>query len=122
MIAYLQGISQLRSSWKLLLVSALFLELSAMVFQHGLGLSPCVMCIYERIATMGLITAALVTTRFMGPWFFAVYADCAERQWSFLGWKLPQWLVPTFALYLTIWLLLLIANLAQKGHFRTCAE
>ncbi|WP_315710231.1 disulfide bond formation protein B [Brenneria uluponensis] len=59
MIAYLQGISQQRSSWKLLLVSALFLELSAMVFQHGLGLSPCVMCIYERITTMGLIAVGL---------------------------------------------------------------
>lgn len=70
MIAYLQGISQQRSFWKLLLVSALFLELSAMVFQHGLGLSPCVMCIYERITTMGLITAALVTTRFMGSLVF----------------------------------------------------
>ena len=39
MITYLQGITQQRSSWVLLLVSALFLELSAMVFQHALGLS-----------------------------------------------------------------------------------
>lgn len=44
MIAYLQGITQQRWSWMLLLVSALFLELCAMVFQHGLGLFPCVMC------------------------------------------------------------------------------
>lgn len=44
MIAYLQGITQQRWSWMLLLVSALFLELCAMVFQHGLGLFPCLMC------------------------------------------------------------------------------
>ena len=60
MIAYLQGITRQRSSWTLLLVSALFLEICAMVFQHGLGLSPCVMCIYERIAILGLMTAALI--------------------------------------------------------------
>ena len=47
MIAYLQRITQQRASWLLLLGSALFLELCAMVFQHGLGLFPCVMCIYE---------------------------------------------------------------------------
>ena len=60
MIAYLQGITRQRTYWMVLLVSALFLELCAMAFQHGMGLSPCVMCIYERIATMGLVAAALV--------------------------------------------------------------
>ena len=60
MIAYLQGISRQRASWILLLASAVLLELGAMGFQHGLGLSPCVMCIYERIATMGLVAAALI--------------------------------------------------------------
>lgn len=177
MIAYLQGITRQRSSWTLLLVSALFLEICAMVFQHGLGLSPCVMCIYERIATLGFMAAALIALinpqwlllRWMGlliwgfsairglqlalkhvdyllhpspfntcslfpdfpswlpldgwtPWFFAAYADCAERQWSLLGWELPQWLVPIFSLYLAIWLLILIANLAQKGRLAPCGE
>ena len=177
MIAYLQGITQQRWSWLLLLVSAFFLELCAMVFQHGLGLFPCVMCVYERIATMGLMAAALAALinpkralfRWLGiliwgysairglqlalkhvdyllnpspfntcsvlpdfpswlpldtwaPWFFAAYADCAERQWSLLGWELPQWLVPIFALYLVIWLVIFIANLAQKGRFGTCGE
>ena len=177
MIAYLQGITRQRASWILLLASAVLLELGAMGFQHGLGLSPCVMCIYERIATMGLVAAALIALinpkqrvfRWLGiliwgysavrgfqlslrhvdylvnpspfntcsvfpdfpvwlpldswaPWFFAAYADCAERQWSFLGWELPQWLVPIFALYLTTWLVILIANLAQKGRFGSCVE
>ncbi|WP_422528765.1 disulfide bond formation protein DsbB [Serratia fonticola] len=169
MIVYLQGITQQRASWMLLLVSALFLEICAMVFQHGLGLLPCVMCIYERIATIGLIAAALVALlnpkravfRWLGiliwgycsirglqlslqhvdyllnpapfntcsifpdfpgwlpldswvPFFFAAYADCAEKQWQFLGWELPQWLVPIFALYLAIWLVIVIANLIRK--------
>ena len=56
------------------------------------------------------------------PWFFAAYADCAERQWSLLGWELPQWLVPIFSLYLAIWLLILIANLAQQGRLAPCGE
>ena len=56
------------------------------------------------------------------PWFFGAYADCAERQWSFLGWELPQWLVPIFALYLAIWLVIAIANLAQKGRLGLCSE
>ena len=60
MIAYLQGITRQRSSWTLLLVSALFLEICAMVFQHGLGLSPCVMCIYERAAIAGVAFSALI--------------------------------------------------------------
>lgn len=70
LITYLQGITQQRSSWVLLLVSALFLELSAMVFQHALGLSPCKMCIYERIAIMGLIAAALVALINPKYWVF----------------------------------------------------
>ncbi|MBO0505892.1 disulfide bond formation protein DsbB [Aeromonas veronii] len=177
MIAYLQEITRQRVSWMLLLASAVLLELGAMGFQHGLGLSPCVMCIYERIAIMGLIAAALIALinpkqllfRWLGiliwgysavrgcqlslqhvdylvnpspfhtcsiipdfpvglpfdswaPWFFAAYADCTERQLSFLGWELPQLLVPIFALYLTTWLVILIANLAQKGGFGTCVE
>ncbi|EOD54754.1 disulfide bond formation protein B [Aeromonas molluscorum 848] len=32
----------------------------ALFFQHILGLHPCVMCIYERIATLGVLTAGLI--------------------------------------------------------------
>ena len=177
MIEFLRSIAAHRLAWGLLAASALLLELCALFFQHVLGLHPCVMCIYERVALLGIGLAALIAlidpTRIWlrwpalllwgfsslrglqlslkhvdiqlnpspfntcslfpdfpswlpldgwTPWFFAAYADCAERQWSLLGWELPQWLVPIFSLYLAIWLLILIANLAQKGRLAPCGE
>ena len=172
MIAYLQGISRQRASWILLLASAVLLELGAMGFQHGLGLSPCVMCIYERIATMGLVAAALIALinpkqrvfRWLGiliwgysafrglqlslkhvsyqldpspfntcslfaefpswmpldkwiPWMFYPTGDCSERQWAFLGWEMPQWLVLIFGCYLAVAIIIMLGNL---GKARCC--
>jgi len=48
-----------RSAWLMLAASALGLEATALWFQHGMGLDPCVMCIYERIAVIGLLLAGL---------------------------------------------------------------
>ena len=36
------------------------LELAALFFQYGMDLSPCVMCIYVRVAVLGLILAGLI--------------------------------------------------------------
>jgi disulfide bond formation protein DsbB len=49
-----------RWAWLLLALSALSLELAALFFQYGLKLQPCVMCVYERTATMGVMTAGLL--------------------------------------------------------------
>lgn len=40
--------------------TAFALELTALWFQHGLGLHPCVMCIYERCALFGVMGAGLL--------------------------------------------------------------
>jgi len=40
--------------------TAFALELTALWFQHGLGLHPCVMCIYERSALFGVMGAGLL--------------------------------------------------------------
>jgi len=40
--------------------TAFALEMVALWFQHGLGLKPCVMCIYERCALFGVMAAGLV--------------------------------------------------------------
>lgn len=40
--------------------TALALELTALWFQHGLGLHPCVLCIYERCALFGVMGAGLL--------------------------------------------------------------
>ena len=44
-----------RRAWWLLAVSALALELTALWFQYGMGLDPCVKCVYQRLAVMGLV-------------------------------------------------------------------
>ncbi|OUS23256.1 disulfide bond formation protein B [Thalassotalea sp. 42_200_T64] len=48
------------SSWWLLAISALGLELSALFFQYGLGLEPCIMCIYQRVAIMAIMIAGVI--------------------------------------------------------------
>ena len=52
--------AELRWPWALLAVSALTLELTALFFQHVMKLDPCVMCVYERVATGGILVAGLL--------------------------------------------------------------
>ena len=60
MIFWLRHITRERSAWLLLGLSAVFLEVCALMFQHGLGLRPCLMCIYERLVVLGLLGSALI--------------------------------------------------------------
>jgi len=46
--------------WFLLALSALGLESAALYFQHGLELDPCVLCIYQRTAVLGILLSALI--------------------------------------------------------------
>lgn len=47
-------------SWWLLALSAFSLELCALYFQYVMGLEPCIMCIYQRVAIIGLIGAGVI--------------------------------------------------------------
>ncbi|KGJ95788.1 disulfide bond formation protein DsbB [Thalassotalea sp. ND16A] len=47
-------------SWWLLAGSALGLELCALFFQYGMGLEPCIMCIYQRVAIIAIIIAGVI--------------------------------------------------------------
>lgn len=49
-----------RWPWLLLAFSALALESIALYFQYGMGLEPCVMCVYQRAAVFGLIVAGAI--------------------------------------------------------------
>lgn len=60
MLAYFKDLSLNRSSWILLSLVALGLELSGLYFQYIMGLQPCVMCVYERLAIMGLIISGII--------------------------------------------------------------
>jgi disulfide bond formation protein DsbB len=52
--------AQTRSAWLILAISAFGLEIAALWFQYGMGLDPCVMCVYERLAVIGLMLAGVV--------------------------------------------------------------
>ncbi|KOO03684.1 disulfide bond formation protein DsbB [Vibrio nereis] len=56
----IKAFSQGRLSWLLLLIFVLFFEACALFFQHVMMLSPCVMCIYERVAMLGIGGAAII--------------------------------------------------------------
>lgn len=60
MLTFFKNLSMKRSAWLLLFISALALESTALYFQHGMGLNPCVMCIYERVAIVGIMFSGLV--------------------------------------------------------------
>ncbi|EGQ7913798.1 disulfide bond formation protein DsbB [Vibrio parahaemolyticus] len=56
----LNQFSKERLSWLLLLLFIIFFEACALYFQHVMMLAPCVMCIYERVAMMGIGGAAII--------------------------------------------------------------
>lgn len=60
MLSYLKELSFSRNAWLLLMFSCLALEGTALYFQHGMGLVPCVMCIYERLALLAILTAGII--------------------------------------------------------------
>lgn len=51
----------IKSSWILLGFSALAFELVALYFQYSMKLEPCIMCIYQRVAVMGIMFAGFLT-------------------------------------------------------------
>ncbi|WP_373818006.1 disulfide bond formation protein DsbB [Glaesserella sp.] len=60
MFQYFKELSLTRGAWLLLVISCAVLEGIALYFQHGMGLNPCVMCIYERIALLAILIAGLI--------------------------------------------------------------
>jgi len=57
--------SQQKRSWVLLAVSALSFLLAALYFQHAMDLRPCINCIYQRTAVIGILIAAIIPLIFM---------------------------------------------------------
>ena len=73
--------SETKSSWAVLFFTALGLQIAALYFQYGMGLEPCIMCIYQRVAVYGIVVSALlvllvtnVVTRVIGLIGWAVSA------------------------------------------------
>ena len=60
-MTWLANLAQQRSAWLLLAFSAFIFELIALYFQYQMGLEPCIMCIYQRTAMLGLLAWAVAS-------------------------------------------------------------
>lgn len=66
----LQFFTHSRFAWFLLFLSAFSLEGAALYFQYGLGYEPCVMCIYIRVAVLGIMLAGMIGMLMPKWWIF----------------------------------------------------
>lgn len=57
---YLSNITTTQRPWLLLAASAFAFELSALFFQYGLDLEPCIMCVYQRLGILTIAFAGIV--------------------------------------------------------------
>ena len=60
MLDFFKQLSLKRSAWIFLAFTAFALESTALYFQYGMGLQPCVLCVYERLAMVGLFIAGFI--------------------------------------------------------------
>ncbi len=77
MINFFAKLSEQKWAWGILFISSLLLELFALYFQYGMGLEPCIMCIYQRTAVLGILLSSLLV--------FAVN-NALTRLIGFIGW------------------------------------
>ncbi|WP_063656270.1 disulfide bond formation protein DsbB [Candidatus Arsenophonus triatominarum] len=83
MFKFFYSYSQTRKAWLLLAISACMLEIIALYFQHGMGLRPCVLCIYERIAIFAILAAGLIAA--MAP--KSAFRSVALILWLYSSWE-----------------------------------
>lgn len=57
---FLSNLTTNSTSWLLLALSALGLEVCALFFQYAMDLAPCIMCVYQRVAIFAIVLAGLV--------------------------------------------------------------
>ena len=60
MINFIASLGRTSAAWMWLLLSAFLLEVTALYFQYGMELRPCIMCIYQRTAVFGIMFAAII--------------------------------------------------------------
>ncbi|MDF7671241.1 disulfide bond formation protein DsbB [Orbaceae bacterium ESL0721] len=88
MLSLLNQYSQQRTTWFLLFLSTLILEFTALYFQHGLGLAPCTLCIYQRCAIFGIMIASLIALITPQNLFFRLIAIFLWLFSAFKGFQL----------------------------------
>ena len=154
-------------AWLVLFLSSSLLLIIALYFQHVMDLQPCIKCIYQRTAVIGILFSAalpvfhnVLLTRSIAFWgwglaailggliahehvdilyaanpffvmcdiipnfpsfmplhewlpaVFAAPGDCSENSWQFLGYGMAEWMRIIFAMYASVWLVVLSCRLA----------
>ncbi|MBF89672.1 MAG: disulfide bond formation protein DsbB [Candidatus Marinimicrobia bacterium] len=51
---------QNKIGWGIFALSALGLECAALFFQYAMGLEPCIMCVYQRLAVAGVLFTSII--------------------------------------------------------------
>lgn len=74
MLSMFKGFTQSRLSWGILLLSGIALELAALFFQYVMKLDPCIMCVYQRVAVLGLVLAGVIGLLAPTVWVIRVIA------------------------------------------------
>jgi disulfide bond formation protein DsbB len=85
-VSYLAVFSQSRLAWLILMLTAVGLEASALYFQYVMLLDPCVMCIYIRVAVLGVFIAGLCGLLAPKVWivrFIGMLAWGVSAVWGF---------------------------------------
>ncbi|MFY8272835.1 disulfide bond formation protein DsbB [Pseudoalteromonas sp. SSDWG2] len=59
-MSWLSSLSRQRAPWILLALVAIVLEVTALYFQYAMDLAPCIMCIYQRTAVLGIAAAGII--------------------------------------------------------------
>lgn len=86
MLSMFKGFTQSRLSWGILLLSGMALELAALFFQYVMKLDPCIMCVYQRVAVLGLVLAGVIGLLAPTVWLVRVLAAAV---WAIsAGWGL----------------------------------
>ncbi|MBQ4836152.1 MULTISPECIES: disulfide bond formation protein DsbB [Pseudoalteromonas] len=86
----LASFSRSTTAWALLFMSAFTLEVVALYFQYAMGLEPCVMCIYQRTAMLGVMIAALIGLCSKGNYIVRLVATAGWGVSSIWGWLLAR--------------------------------
>jgi protein dithiol:quinone oxidoreductase len=60
MLQFFKRLSMQRGGWGIVVFSAIALLAVALYFQYGMGLQPCIKCIYIRSAFAGVLLAGLI--------------------------------------------------------------
>lgn len=84
MFRFFKNCSTGRGAWLLMAFTAFLLECTALYFQHGMKLQPCVMCVYERVALLGVMFAGLIGA--IAPRNF-VFRWVAIAIWIYSAWR-----------------------------------